>query len=196
MPKANQCWRLGFAIRNILFCYHKRCMCQEWRYRNNQPERHTLYLVRFPAARRPKSLDTASCQVYKPANIPAKVIRCSEWRKRLRNKPHIYIINLHEELAKGYDSPWTTWRYLNRLRTGYTCSKSTKKGKSGISTQETPHVLVEKQKKLRHTCYSAPNSYIPALWVTLLCSMMYENNARNKMVWWFDGLMTGQWWWL
>ena len=52
-----------------------------------------------------------------PANFPAKVIRCSEWRKRLRNKSHIDIINLHEELAKGYDSPWTTWRCLNRLRT-------------------------------------------------------------------------------
>ena len=32
------------------------------------------------------------------------------------------------------------------------------KGKSGISTQETPHVLGEKQKKLLYTCYSAPNS--------------------------------------
>ena len=46
------------------------------------------------------------------------------------------------------------------------------KGKSGSYTQETPHVLVEKQKKPRHTCYSAPNSHIPALWMTLLCSMM------------------------
>ena len=46
------------------------------------------------------------------------------------------------------------------------------KGKSGSSSQETPHVLVEKQKEPRHTCYSAPNSHIPALWMTLLCSMM------------------------
>ena len=46
------------------------------------------------------------------------------------------------------------------------------KGKSGSYTQETPHVLVEKQKTPRHTCYSAPNSYNPALWMTLLCSMM------------------------
>ena len=59
-----------------------------------------------------------------PANFIAKVIRCSEWRKRLRCKPHIGIINLHEEMAKGYDSPLTTWKCLDRLRTGYTCSKT------------------------------------------------------------------------
>ena len=46
------------------------------------------------------------------------------------------------------------------------------KGKSGSSTQETPHVLMEKQKKPRHTCYGAHNSHLPALWMTLLCSMM------------------------
>ena len=33
-------------------------------------------------------------------------------------------------MAKGYDSPWTTWRCLNRLPTGYTGSKvQTKKWK-------------------------------------------------------------------
>ena len=62
-----------------------------------------------------------------PANFPAKVIRCSEWQKRLRNKPHIDIINLHEELEKGYDSPWTAWRSLKRLRTWYTCNKARRK---------------------------------------------------------------------
>ena len=40
------------------------------------------------------------------------------------------------------------------------------KGKSGSSTQEIPHVLVKEHKKLRHTCYSAPNSHIPDLWMT------------------------------
>ena len=49
---------------------------------------------------------------------------------------------------------------------------SAKQAQSASSTQETPHVLVEKQNKPRHTCYSAPNSHIPALWMTLLCSMM------------------------
>ena len=37
------------------------------------------------------------------------------------------------------------------------------KGKSGSSTQATPHLFVEEQNKLLHTCYSAPNSHIPAL---------------------------------
>ena len=46
---------------------------------------------------------------------------------RLRNKSHIDIINLHKELAKGYDCPWTTWSCLNRLRTGYTRSKAQRK---------------------------------------------------------------------
>ena len=45
-------------------------------------------------------------------------------------------------------------------------------GRSGCYTQKTPHVLVEEQNKPRHTCYNAPKSHIPALWMTLLCSMM------------------------
>ena len=65
------------------------------------------------------------------ANIQFNKNLFSEWRKRLLNKSQIDIINLHEELAKGYDSLWTTWRCLNRLRTGYTCSKA----QSGRSTQ-------------------------------------------------------------
>ena len=101
-----------------------------------------------------------------PANFPAKVIRCSEWRKRLRNKQHIGIINFHEEMATGYDSQCTTCRCAQ----GILAAKHKEKGES--STQKTPHVLVEKQEKLRHTCYSAPNSNITDLWMTLLCSMM------------------------
>ena len=86
-----------------------------------------------------------------PANFPAKVNRCSEWRKRLRNKSHIDIINLHEELAKGYDSPWTTWTCLNSLRPGYTCSKAQRKKwkfyigdttcASGKAEETTAHML-------------------------------------------------------
>ena len=32
-------------------------------------------------------------------------------------------VNLGESIARGYDSPWTTWRCLNRLHTGFTCRK-------------------------------------------------------------------------
>ena len=59
-----------------------------------------------------------------PANFPVKLIRCSKWRKRLRDRRHIDIVNLHEEMTKSYARAWTTWRCLNRLRTGYACSKS------------------------------------------------------------------------
>ena len=146
----------------------------KWRDRNNQPERLTLCL-------KSRHCSLSSVQ---PANFPAKVFRCSEWRKRLCNKSHIYIINLHEQFAKGYDSPWTTCICHNRKHTGYTCSKA--QSKSGSYTQETPHVLVEKQKEQLHACYSAPNSHIPALWMTLLCSMMQENYVRNYGKEWFD----------
>ena len=37
---------------------------------------------------------------------------------------HIGIIYLHEEMAECYGSVWTTWKCINRLRTGYTCSKT------------------------------------------------------------------------
>ena len=95
--------------------------------RQKQSTRDTHSLSgQIPATRRLKSRHCLLSSV-QPANFPAKVIRCSEWRKRLRNKSHIDIINLHEELAKGYDSPWTTWSCLNRLRTGYTCSKAQRK---------------------------------------------------------------------
>ena len=88
-------------------------------------ETHSLF-GQIPAASRLKSRHCFLSSV-QPANCPAKVIRYSEWWKRLRNKPHIDIINLHEELEKDYDCPWTTWRCLNRLRTRYTCSKAQKK---------------------------------------------------------------------
>ena len=90
--------------------------------RQKQPTRretHSLF-GHIPAARRFLS----SVQ---PANFPAKVIRCSEWRKRLRNKSHIDIINFHEELAKGYANPWNTCRCLNRLRTGILAAKHNEK---------------------------------------------------------------------
>ena len=95
--------------------------------RQKQSTRETLSLFgQIPSAR---CLKYSHCFLsnVQPANFPAKVIRCSEWRKRLRNKSYIDIINFHEELAKGYDSPWITWRCLNRLRTVYTCSKAQRK---------------------------------------------------------------------
>ena len=95
------------------------------RQKQTTRETHSLF-VHISATRRPKSRHCFLSSV-QLANFQAKVTRCIEWRKRLRNKSHIDIINLHVKLAKGYDSPWTTWRCLNRRRTGYHCSKAQRK---------------------------------------------------------------------
>ena len=52
------------------------------------------------------------------------------------DKSRLDMVNLNEEPAKGCDSPWLTWRCLNRLRTGYTCSKEKRK-KSGYFNGDT-----------------------------------------------------------
>ena len=58
-----------------------------------------------------------------PASFPAKVTRCNEWQRRLVGMSHTWHSNLYEELAQWSDIPWTIWRCLNRIRTGFTCSK-------------------------------------------------------------------------
>ena len=63
----------------------------------------------------------------KPSYFPAKVVRCNEWQRRSMDKSRLGMVNLYEEPAKGYDSPWLTWQCLNRLRIGYTCSKEQRK---------------------------------------------------------------------
>ena len=63
----------------------------------------------------------------RPADFPAKVIRCSEWQHRQNLAPHNCAVNLDESLAKGHPSPWAAWRCLNRLRTGVECSKEQRK---------------------------------------------------------------------
>ena len=68
-----------------------------------------------------------------------------------RDKSLLGMVNMNEELAKGYDSPWLTRRCINRFRTGYTCSKEHRKklGYSngdttcacGIDAENTAHML-------------------------------------------------------
>ena len=62
-------------------------------------------------------------------------------------------------MAKGYDSPCGDASTI--CTQGILAAKH--KVRSGSSRQDTPHVFVEEQKKLRHTCYSAANLHIPAL---------------------------------
>ena len=84
-------------------------------------EAHSLY-GQNPAERMLKSR-TCFLRSVKPADIPHNVIRCSAWLRRLQAIQPRATANLDESLAKGFDRPWTTWRCLNRLRTGFTCSK-------------------------------------------------------------------------
>ena len=65
----------------------------------------------------------------RPADFPAKVIRCSEWQHRQNLASHNCAVNLDESLAKGHTSPEQRreWRCLNRLRTGVACSKEQRK---------------------------------------------------------------------
>ena len=84
-------------------------------------ETHSLY-GQNPAERRLKSRNCFWRSV-KPAYVPPKVIRCRAWLRRLQAIPHRATVNIDENLVKGFDRPWTTWRCLNRLRTRFTCSK-------------------------------------------------------------------------
>ena len=45
----------------------------------------------------------------RPADFPAKVIRCSEWQHRQNLAQHNCAVNLDESLAKGHTSPWAAW---------------------------------------------------------------------------------------
>ena len=65
--------------------------------------------------------------------------------------PHRATVNIDESLAKGFDRPWTTWRCLNRLRTGFTCSKEQRQRwryyegdttcECGLATENTAHMM-------------------------------------------------------
>ena len=85
-------------------------------------EAHSLY-GQNPAERR---IESRNCflRSVKPADFSPKVIRCSAWLRRLQAIPHRATVNIDESLAKGFDRPWTTWRCLNRLRTGWSPNAS------------------------------------------------------------------------
>ena len=90
------------------------------------------------------------------------VVRVNEWKRRLEEKAHAGLVNLYEDLVTGHDSPWLNWRCLNRLRTGYTCSKEQRKKwgyfngdttcKCGLATENTSHML--QCTLLAHPCTS------------------------------------------
>ena len=119
--------------------------------RTKQVERETHSLFgHTPARRRLKSRRSFRTSV-QPVHFPAKVVRVNEWKRRLEEKAHAGLVNLYEDLATGHDSPWLNWRCLNRLRTGYTCSKEQRKKwgyfngdttcECGLATENTSHML-------------------------------------------------------
>ena len=96
----------------------------------------------------------------RPADFHPKVIRCNEWQYMLNTKPYSCSVNLTESLASSHTSQWTTWRCLNRLRTGVTCSKEQLKTwryyegdttcDCGVSSENTRHML--ECPLLAHSC--------------------------------------------
>jgi len=133
------------------------CARVERTKQESQPT-HSLF-GHTPAKRRLKSRRPFLPDV-KPSYFPPKVVRCNEWQRRTRNKLCLDMPNLREELASGYDSPWLTWRCLNRLRSGYTCSKEQRKKwgyyegdttcACGLDPENTAHML--KCSLLPHPC--------------------------------------------
>ena len=82
----------------------------------------------------------------------------------------------------------TMWRWINCLRTGYTCRKAQRK-KWKFYTGDTTCACVRAEETTERTLQCS-NSHIPALWMTLLCSMVLENNAQNYGKSWFYDMMT------
>ena len=119
------------------------------RTKQTKDERHSLF-GHTPAPVYLKSRQPFLPNV-QPMDFSAKTVRCANWRARLREKSHIDVGLPTEDLAKGHNSPWLTWRSLNRLRTGYTCSKEQRKkwkyydGDTtcvcGLATENTAHLL-------------------------------------------------------
>ena len=80
-----------------------------------------------------------------------KLSESTNGREDCEEKAHAGLVNLYEDLATGHDSPWLNWRCLNRLRTGYTCSKEQRKKwgyfngdttcECGLATENTSHML-------------------------------------------------------
>ena len=115
-----------------------------------QTEQTTPYWA-LTSKKTSKVEEEASLTSVQPVHFPAKVVRVNEWKRRLKEKAHAGLVNLYEDLATGHDSPWLNWRCLNRLRTGYTCSKEQRKKweyfngditcECGLATENMSHML-------------------------------------------------------
>ena len=121
MSKANKRRELVFARGNCPSGNQKKCMCKSGKNQTGR-ERDPLPVWAHTSARNRIKSRRSFLTSVQTVHFPAKVVRVNGW-KRLEEKAHACLVNLYGDLATGHDSPWLNWRCLNRLRTGYTCSK-------------------------------------------------------------------------
>ena len=132
--------------------------------RTKQVERETHSLFwHTPARRRLKSRRSFLTSV-QPVHFPAKVVRVSEWKRRLEEKAHAGLVNMYEDPARGHDSPWLNWRCLNRQELDTLVAKN--KGRSGDISTKTQHVNAAWQQRTRLTCCNAHSWHTHAPWTT------------------------------
>ena len=183
---------LIFDCGNCPSRYQKRSSARVERTKQTKDERHSLF-GHTPAPAHLKSRQPFLPNV-QPMDFSTKTVWCANWRARLREKTHIDVGLPTEDLAKGHNSPWLTWRSLNRLRTGYTCSKEQRKkwkyydGDTtcvcGLATENTAHLL--QCSLLTHPC-------------TLDDLLEFNDTGREcaerwkKTVWWHDMMMIWNW---
>ena len=115
-----------YLVVGITPLYIRRDVCVRMEQTKQMEHKTHSLFGHIPARSRLKSRKYFLISV-KPSYFPTKVLRCNESQRRSMYKSLLGIVNLNEEPAKEYDSPWLTWRCLNRLRTGYTCSKEQRK---------------------------------------------------------------------
>ena len=94
----------------------RRGVCATMKNTKQETNEATLY-GQHPAERSLKSMNCYLCCVKPPT-----VIWCNEWFRSLQTL-HKVSVNLSESLTRGYDGLCITWMCLNRLCTGFICSK-------------------------------------------------------------------------
>ena len=104
----------------------------------------------------------------RPADFHPNVSRYNEWQYRIKTKTYSCSTNLTECLARGHTSQWTTWIFLNRLRTGVTCNKEQQR--NGVIMMEILHATVMSHRRTPDICWNSRSLHIPGLWMTFYIS--------------------------
>ena len=88
---------------------------------------------------------------YSTSSFPSKSCQSQRMEEKTGVEGTCRLSQPVRESSHGHDSPWLNWRCLNRLRTGYTCSKEQRKKwgyfngdptcECGLATENTSHML-------------------------------------------------------